>query len=82
MVEGCLQTCDTFKGLSKGAQGSLEQEVALLHIQANLVDIAEGIPGNASTRESLAVAKGAQQLPPSSCYMLCTALPTVCRLDE
>ena len=59
VIEGCLHACDTFKGLSKGPQGSLEQEVALLHIQANLVDIAEGIPGNASTRHSLAMAKGA-----------------------
>ena len=60
VVERCLQACNTFKGLSKGLQGSLEQEVALLHIQANLVDLAEGIqPGNASAAEALAVAKGA-----------------------
>ena len=82
VIEGCLQACNTFKGLSKRAQGSLEQEVALLHIQANLVDTAEGIPGNVSTRDSLAVAKGVQQLPPSSCYVLCTASIGACRIGE
>ena len=63
VIEGCLQACATFKGFSKGAQGSLEHEVALLHIQANLIEIAESVPGNAATRDSLAVAKGGQQLP-------------------
>ena len=82
VIEACLQACNTFKGLSRGPQGSLEQEVALLHIQANLVDIAEGIPGNASTRESLAVAKGAQQLPPHLRYVLCTALIGACCIGE
>ena len=62
VIEGCLQACHTFTGLSNGAQGLLEQEVALLHIQANLVDIAESLPGTAATRQSLAVAKGVQQL--------------------
>lgn len=56
--QGCLQACHYFKGLSKGAQGLLEQEVALLHIQANLVSIAETIPGTPGTRDALAQAKG------------------------
>lgn len=60
MVEGCLQSCQSFKGLSKGAQGSLQQEVALLHIQANLIAIAESIPGDAASGESLSAAKGVQ----------------------
>lgn len=82
VVEGCLQACDTFKGLSKGPEGSLEQEVALLHIQANLVDIAQRIPGSASTTDSLAVAKGVHQLPPGLCYVLCTALIGACCIGE
>lgn len=56
--QGCLQACHYFKGLFKGAQGLLEQEVALLHIQANLVSIAETIPGTPGTRDALAQAKG------------------------
>ena len=56
--QGCLQACHYFKGLSKGAQGLLEQELALLHIQANLVSIAETIPGTSGTRDALAQVKG------------------------
>ncbi|KAL3132722.1 hypothetical protein ABBQ32_009228 [Trebouxia sp. C0010 RCD-2024] len=62
VIEGCLQACKTFKAFSRGAQGWLEQEVALLQIQANLIDIAESLPGNAATRQSLAVAKAPQVL--------------------
>lgn len=69
VIEGCLQACETFKAFSRGAQGGLEHEVALLHIQANLIDIAESVPGNAATRESLAVAKGGQQLPSQPCIL-------------
>ncbi|KAA6418674.1 MAG: hypothetical protein FRX49_11327 [Trebouxia sp. A1-2] len=43
--------------LSKGPLGPLEQEVALLHIQANLISIAETIPGTSSTRDDLCQAK-------------------------
>ena len=57
-VQGCLRACKFFKGLSNGAKGLLEQEVALLHIQANLISIAETIPGSSTTGEDLAEAKG------------------------
>lgn len=69
VIEGCLQACKTFKAFSRGAQGWLEQEVALLQIQANLIDIAESLPGNAATRQSLAVAKGGQDMPSQACRL-------------
>ena len=58
VIQGCIQAGQQFRGLSRGAQGSLEQEVALLHIQANLISIAESVPGDTNTTQLLAQAKG------------------------
>ncbi|DBA96744.1 TPA: hypothetical protein ACH3X1_015586 [Trebouxia sp. C0004] len=58
-IQGCLQACHYFRALSKRALGPLDQEVSLLHIQANLISIAETIPGTSSTREDLCQAKEA-----------------------
>lgn len=62
VVEGCVQACQQFRALSKGPQGRLEQEVALLHIQASLISIAESMPDSAAAQQPLVTARGAPAL--------------------
>ena len=72
-----MQAGDTFQGWSKEAEGKLEHRVALLHIRANLLDIAGSVPGDAHTQQSLAAARGEQKAA-FACLALAVLLTMFC----
>ena len=62
-MKACVQAGHQFRGLSRGAQGAMEQEVPLLHIQANLISIAESVPGSTHSTKLLTQVKGTVKMP-------------------